>query len=132
MNLTIDKYNGLNLLIAEGTVEEESLHKIAEELDKLPSHAVKYVLVDCTGLKKLIHNRIGFSAFINHLLLIKSKQARITLFGCDHQVQKLMRLLKLDTTFHFSQNLDEAYLNLNKLFTTAPSTGTATSNITYA
>lgn len=116
MNLTINKYKESNLLIAEGIVEENSLRQILEEVEKIPSNEAKQVLLDCTGIKKLIHNRIGFSEFINHLLYIKSKKSSITLFGCDKQVIKLLKLLKLENAFHFSPTLDEAYLHLNRAF----------------
>lgn len=116
MNLTINNYNGLNLLIAEGSVEEAGLKMIAKELEKLPSTAEKHVILDCSGIKRLIQNGTGFSGFINHLLYIKSKQACITLFGCDNQTQKLLKLLKLESSFQFAPSLDEAYLKLNRIF----------------
>lgn len=122
MNLTINNYNGLNLLIAEGSVEEAGLKMIAEELNQIPSTAEKHVILDCSGIKKLIQNGTGFSGFINHLLYIKSKQASITLFGCDNQTKKLLKLLKLESTFQFAPTLDEAYLNLNRTFNSIPAT----------
>ncbi len=83
MNLTINNYNGLNLLVTEGTVEETEFKTIADELEKLPATAEKFVLLDCAGIRKLINSSMGISGFINQLLILKSKNVRITLYGCD-------------------------------------------------
>ncbi|PRY14332.1 STAS domain-containing protein [Pontibacter ummariensis] len=114
MNLTINNSSGLTLLVAEGTIDEASLNEISREVEKLSTTSEKHMLLDCSCSNALIYSRIGFSGFVNRLLYLKSKQANITLFGCDDQIKKLFRLLKLEQLFNFSPTLDEAYLSLHQ------------------
>ena len=132
MNLKIHNYDGLSILIAEGSVEEAGLREMAEALDRLPLAAEKFVLLDCADLTKLIHSSIGFSGFISHLLYYRSKPARVVLLGCDQQAQKLLRVLRLENAFSYAPTLDEAYLRLRKGLQPVGATGEATPKITYA
>lgn len=114
MNLTINKYDTLTVLLAEGTIEDKDLERLANELQNLPADAEKFILLDCTDLKKLIYNSIGFSGLVSCLLRFRSHHAKIILYGYDNMTHRLIQLLQLDQVFLFTQTLDEAYLQLNQ------------------
>jgi anti-anti-sigma regulatory factor len=114
MNLTIKNAQGVALLLAEGSIREQDLKRLSDEIKKLPAAHEKYILLDCMDLKKVIHSSIGFSGLVNQLLDYRAQHAKIILFGYDKQTYRLLQLLKMDNLFHFSQSLDEAYLILNQ------------------
>ncbi|MFT2009805.1 STAS domain-containing protein [Pontibacter sp. 13R65] len=115
MNLIIDNYKGLILMIVEGTIEEAGLKQITNELQKMPSNEDKYLLLDCTGIRKSILKNIGVSGFVSYLLLLRKFNTQLTLIGCSQQMYTLLKLLKLENIFTFSPTMEEAHLNLTKI-----------------
>ena len=81
MNLTINNKQGMAVLLAEGSIAEEDLQRISDELGKLPATQEKYIMLDCADLKKVIYNSSGFSGLINQLLEYRAKNTKIILFG---------------------------------------------------
>jgi hypothetical protein len=116
MNLTINNKNGMAILLAEGSIAEKDLKNISKEINKLPATQEKYIMLDCVDLKKVIYSSIGFSGLISQLLEYRSKNAKIILFGYDAHTYSLLRMLKMENMFHYSQSLDEAYLILNQTY----------------
>jgi anti-anti-sigma regulatory factor len=114
MNLTINNKQGMTLLLAEGSIVEEDLKHISDEIGKLPATQEKYIMLDCIDLKKVIYSSMGFSGLINQLLEYRSRNTKIILFGYDALTYRLLKMLKMENMFHYSQTLDEAYLILNQ------------------
>jgi len=114
MEITHKKYEGLNLIIVQGTLNKYADAGINEILLNTPATDELHLWVDCSDIKQIIQVNTSFSDFINYLLQLKHQGVQILLFGLNNNTRKMLALLKLDQFFGQAPTLDDAYLTLSQ------------------
>ena len=114
MDITVQTYTGLTVVIAQGALSEGTFLELDERVkDASPSDA-KQVWLECKYLHQVALTQMCFSTFISKILALHKEGVQIVLFGLSGSMQRMLRLLRLDSLFLQVPTLEDAYLLVGK------------------
>ncbi|WP_018478226.1 STAS domain-containing protein [Pontibacter roseus] len=114
MDITIQTYNGLTVVVAQGLLSESTFSEVNEKVRNAPTENTKQVWLDCTHLHRVQLTQTCFSSFISELLQLRRQGIEVVLFGVSGHTQHLLRLLHLEKMFRQVPTLEDAYLLINQ------------------
>jgi anti-anti-sigma regulatory factor len=79
-----------------------------------PSSDAKQVWLECKYLHQVGLTQMCFSSFINRMLALRKEDVQIVLFGLSGSMQRMLRLLRLDSLSLQVPTLEDAYLLVGK------------------
>lgn len=114
MDITIQSYTGLTVIIAQGLLNERTFSEVEEAIKRAPTENRKQVWLEGTHIHRIQLTRTCLCTFIDRLLMLRKQGIPIVLFGASGSTQRMLKLLQLDKLFRQVPTLEDAYLLINK------------------
>lgn len=91
-------------------IGEQDGAQVLELVNDAQNTNVLVVLINLEQLRYM--NSSGLGVLITLLTKVKNKGGELALFGVSEQIQKLLRITKLDTVFSIFENKEEAFKSI--------------------
>jgi anti-anti-sigma regulatory factor len=114
MDITVQSYTGLTVVVAQGLLNERTFLEIEEALKRAPTENRKQVWLEGTHIHRVPLTQTCLCTFIDKLLMLRKQGIPIVLFGASGSTRRMLTLLQLDKLFRQVPTLEDAYLLINK------------------
>ncbi|MHC2991726.1 hypothetical protein OB13_09060 [Pontibacter sp. HJ8] len=114
MEITVQSYTGLTVVVAQGLLNESTFSEIDEAIKRAPQDTRKQVWLEGTHIQHIQLTQTCLCTFIDKLLMLRKQGIPVVLFGARESTQRMLKLLQLDKLFRQVPTLEDAYLLLNK------------------